>query len=105
MMPGSGGCYGGHLVWGGGLTWTCVAVGGLRKEIKAKLSPVEFRVGRGGERGQSLKAYVKTVKRAKRSFDMAGEMEELERGKLVGDLVAGREGGESSGVSGDTKMK
>ena len=73
MMPGSGGCYGGHLVWGGGLTWTCVAVGGLRKEIKAKLSPVEVRVGRGGERGQSLKAYVKTVKRAKRSFDMAGE--------------------------------
>ena len=47
-MPGSGGCYGGHLGWGGGLTWTCVAVGGLRKEIKAKLSPVEVRVGREG---------------------------------------------------------
>ena len=50
-------------------------------------------------------AYVKTVKRAKRLCDMAGEMEELERGKLVGDLVAGREGGESRGVRGDTKMK
>ena len=52
-----------------------------------------------------MKAYVKTVKRAKRLCDMAGEMEELERGKLVGDLVAGREGGESRGVRGDTKMK
>ena len=52
-----------------------------------------------------MKAYVKTVKRSKRLCDMAGEMEELERGKLVGDLVAGREGGESRGVRGDTKMK
>ena len=52
-----------------------------------------------------MKAYVKTVKRAKRLWDMSGEMEELKRGKLVGGLVAGREGGERRGVRGDPKMK
>lgn len=38
------------------------------------------------------------MKRAKRLCDMSGEMEELRHGKLVGDLVAGREGGEGRGV-------
>ena len=33
------------------------------------------------------------------------KLEELKRGKLVGGLVAGREGGERRGVRGDPKMK
>lgn len=48
---------GGHLVWGRGLTWTSVPVGGLRKETKGQTESCgEIRLGGRGEgRGQSLK--------------------------------------------------